>query len=66
MRIDQVPETYLHVENPDAAGAFYVRVLGGGHSIDSRDPAGNSLELATPQTWGSILHIHKLHLTRYR
>jgi catechol 2,3-dioxygenase-like lactoylglutathione lyase family enzyme len=25
---------------------------GGGHSIYFRDPSGNSLELATPQTWG--------------
>lgn len=24
----------------------------GGHSIYFRDPAGNSVELATPQTWG--------------
>ncbi len=26
---------------------------GGGRSLYFRDPAGNSLELATPQTWGS-------------
>ena len=25
---------------------------GGGSSIYFRDPAGNSIELATPQTWG--------------
>ncbi len=25
---------------------------GGGYSIYFRDPAGNSVELATPQTWG--------------
>jgi catechol 2,3-dioxygenase-like lactoylglutathione lyase family enzyme len=26
----------------------------GGHSLFFRDPAGNSVELTTPQTWGEV------------
>ncbi len=29
-----------------------IRWPGGGHSLYLRDPAGNSVELATPRLWG--------------
>jgi catechol 2,3-dioxygenase-like lactoylglutathione lyase family enzyme len=37
------------------AGVFIETELawpGGGHSLYFRDPAGNSIELATPRLWG--------------
>src|SRR5439155_10606919 len=38
----------------DAAVAIETEIVwpGGGHSIYFRDPAGNSIELATPRLWG--------------
>lgn len=41
-----------HLGRSGVAIESEVRWPGGGHSIYFRDPAGNSLELASPQVWG--------------
>lgn len=47
-----LPSWRERIEREGSAIEAEVRWPSGGHSLYLRDPAGNSVELATPQIWG--------------
>ncbi len=49
---DELEPWRLRLISRDVAVESEVAWPGGGRSIYFRDPAGNSLELTTPETWG--------------
>ena len=49
---ETMPNWRAHLQAEGVAIESEVDWPGGGHSIYFRDPAGNSLELATPEIWG--------------
>ncbi len=52
MRADEIDRWREHLRAHDVPIEQEVTWPHGGHSIYFRDPAGNSLELATPSLWG--------------
>ena len=52
MRPADIPAWREHLRQNDVAIETEISWPSGGYSIYFRDPAGNSIELATPQTWG--------------
>ena len=52
MRDDEAAAWRDHLEQQGVPIEAKVTWPGGGHSLYFRDPAGNSLELTTPRTWG--------------
>jgi catechol 2,3-dioxygenase-like lactoylglutathione lyase family enzyme len=51
-REDELPAWHAHLESRGVAIEAIVDWPGGGRSLYFRDPAGNSLEIATPRIWG--------------
>ena len=51
-REEELPQWRQHLETHGIPIERTVAWPGGGHSIYFRDPAGNSLEFATPRIWG--------------
>ena len=51
MAPQQIPEWRKHLEEANIAIEAEVTWPSGGFSLYFRDPAGNSVELATPQVW---------------
>ena len=49
----ELPAWRKHLEAHGVSIEKVVSWPGGGHSLYFRDPAGNSLELATPAIWGN-------------
>lgn len=52
MRADEVDSWRRRLEDHGVSIEAEVRWPGGGHSLYFRDPAGNSIELVTPEAWG--------------
>ena len=52
VRDEELPEWSAHLIRHGVAIERTIDWPGGGRSLYFRDPAGNSLELATPQIWG--------------
>jgi catechol 2,3-dioxygenase-like lactoylglutathione lyase family enzyme len=52
----ELPEWRAHLESHGVAIEQTIDWPGGGRSLYFRDPAGNSLEFATPRIWGIAEH----------
>ncbi len=54
---DDIPEWRAHFERSGVTVEQAVEWPQGGHSLYFRDPAGNSLEVASPKIWGIDEHL---------
>ena len=52
MQPEEIEAWREHLRHNNVAIEKEITWPGGGYSLYFRDPAGNSVELATPQTWG--------------
>ncbi len=55
---DEIPGWRERLQNSGVPIEAEIVWPNGGHSLYFRDPAGNSLELATPTLWGLEMHEH--------